>query len=113
MLAGGATASAPLSVESASPGFWRGTWIALLVGILTWLNPLVLFNAHAWPQWDIWPMPFFLFAVYFALRRWWLAAGLLIGFGPVFKGQILMVGWALMSLFTAGFCTGINPELYK
>jgi hypothetical protein len=25
----------------------------------------------------------------------------------------LMVGWALMSLFTAGFCTGINPELYK
>ncbi len=24
----------------------------------------------------------------------------------------LMVGWALMSLFTAGFCTGVNPELY-
>jgi hypothetical protein len=28
-------------------------------------------------------------------------------------GVGLMVGWALMSLFTAGFCTGINPELYK
>ncbi|BDE00721.1 hypothetical protein [Mycolicibacterium fortuitum] len=24
----------------------------------------------------------------------------------------LMVGWALVSLVTAGFCTGINPELY-
>ncbi|OLO98602.1 hypothetical protein BVU76_30020 [Mycolicibacterium porcinum] len=24
----------------------------------------------------------------------------------------LMVGWALVSLFTAGFCTGVNPELY-
>lgn len=24
----------------------------------------------------------------------------------------LMVGWALMSLFTAGFCTGVNPALY-
>jgi hypothetical protein len=25
----------------------------------------------------------------------------------------LMVGWALVSLFTAGFCTGLNPEMYK
>ncbi|WP_396899644.1 hypothetical protein [Mycolicibacterium sp.] len=25
----------------------------------------------------------------------------------------LMVGWALVSLFTAGFCTGINPEMYQ
>ena len=24
----------------------------------------------------------------------------------------LMVGWALVSLFTAGICTGINPEMY-
>lgn len=24
----------------------------------------------------------------------------------------LMVGWALVSLFTAGFCTGINPTMY-
>ncbi|WP_235717886.1 hypothetical protein [Mycolicibacterium goodii] len=25
----------------------------------------------------------------------------------------LMVGWALMSVLTAGFCTGINPEMYR
>ncbi|WP_234816787.1 MULTISPECIES: hypothetical protein [Mycolicibacterium] len=24
----------------------------------------------------------------------------------------LMIGWALVSLFTAGFCTGVNPQLY-
>ncbi len=28
-------------------------------------------------------------------------------------GLGLMIGWALMSLFTVGFCTGINPELYS
>ena len=25
----------------------------------------------------------------------------------------LMIGWALMSVLTAGFCTGINPEMYR
>ena len=74
---------------------WIGTWIALLVAILTWLNPLILFNAHAWPQWDIWPMPFFIFALYCCLRRWWLAAGLIVGIGAGLKGQILTVGWVL------------------
>lgn len=24
----------------------------------------------------------------------------------------LMIGWALVSVFTAGFCTGVNPALY-
>jgi hypothetical protein len=27
-------------------------------------------------------------------------------------GLGLMIGWALTSVFTVGFCTGINPELY-
>jgi hypothetical protein len=27
-------------------------------------------------------------------------------------GLGLMIGWALTSLFTAGFCTGLNPGLY-
>ena len=27
-------------------------------------------------------------------------------------GLGLMIGWALMSVVTAGYCTGINPELY-
>jgi hypothetical protein len=27
-------------------------------------------------------------------------------------GLGLMIGWALTSVFTAGFCTGINPTMY-
>jgi hypothetical protein len=27
-------------------------------------------------------------------------------------GLGLMIGWALTSLFTVGFCTGINPAMY-
>ena len=27
-------------------------------------------------------------------------------------GLGLMIGWAVTSLFTVGFCTGINPEMY-
>ncbi|MED5813837.1 hypothetical protein VST63_15870 [Mycolicibacterium sp. 050232] len=39
---------------------------------------------------------------------------MLVSKNPTAKGLGigLMVGWALVSLFTAGFCTGINPELY-
>ncbi|MEV4456967.1 hypothetical protein ACWEQG_15090 [Microbispora sp. NPDC004025] len=36
------------------------------------------------------------------LRRPW-SRGLGLG---------LMIGWALMTIFTAGFCTGVNPSLY-
>ncbi|MGD9619535.1 MAG: hypothetical protein AB7G47_04500 [Mycolicibacterium sp.] len=28
-------------------------------------------------------------------------------------GLGLMIGWSLTSLFTVGFCTGINPEMYS
>lgn len=78
-----------------NPGFWAGTWIGLVVAILVWFNPLILLNAHAWPQWDVWPMPFFFFALYCCLRRWWLVAGVLLGIGATLKGQILMVAWVL------------------
>jgi hypothetical protein len=37
------------------------------------------------------------------LRRPW-ATGLGLG---------LMIGWALWSIVSAGFCTGLNPELYS
>ncbi|MCP2347104.1 hypothetical protein [Nonomuraea roseoviolacea] len=41
--------------------------------------------------------------VLLVLRRKPWALGLGLG---------LMIGWALASIVTAGFCTGINPELY-
>lgn len=78
-----------------NPNWFIGTGIGLVVSALVWLNPLVLLNAHAWPQWDIWPMPFFLFAVYACFKRFWLTAGLLLGLGATLKGQLLMVAWVL------------------
>lgn len=54
-------------------------------------------------------------AVLLALIAFGGGAALLCSRSPNARGLGigLMVGWALMSLFTAGFCTGINPELYK
>ncbi|BDX31505.1 hypothetical protein TUM20985_20520 [Mycobacterium antarcticum] len=39
---------------------------------------------------------------FIALRRPW-SKGLGIG---------LMIGWALLSITSVGFCTGLNPEMY-
>ncbi|HEX8340295.1 MAG TPA: glycosyltransferase family 87 protein [Tepidisphaeraceae bacterium] len=69
--------------------------LAGAAALLVWFNPASLYEAHAWPQWDIWPMPFFLTALYCGMRRWWLAAGLLIGVASMLKGQILLVAWVL------------------
>ena len=41
-------------------------------------------------------------AVLIALRRPW-AKGLGLG---------LMIGWALLSITSVGYCTGLNPEMY-
>ncbi|MBC7785564.1 MAG: DUF2029 domain-containing protein [Burkholderiales bacterium] len=77
------------------PHAWSGTATALIAACVTWFNPVILYNAHVWPQWDIWPMPFFLFAVYLSLKRWWLPAGILLGIGALLKGQLLMAAWVL------------------
>jgi len=42
-------------------------------------------------------------AVLLALRRPWTKG---LGLG-------LMIGWALTSICTVGFCTGINPSIYQ
>lgn len=82
--------------RNAAPGDrWGAAWLALIAGLLVWFNPALIYEAHAWPQWDIWPMPFFLLALYCGFRRWWLVAGLLIGAGSMLKGQILIVGWTI------------------
>lgn len=42
-------------------------------------------------------------AAFIALRRPW-SKGLGIG---------LMIGWALLSITSVGFCTGLNPQMYS
>ncbi len=54
-------------------------------------------------------------AVLLALIAFGGGATMLFSKNPTTKGLGigLMVGWALVSLFTAGLCTGINPDLYS
>jgi hypothetical protein len=92
--------------------------LALLAGLFLWYDPNLLFNAHVWPQWDVWIIPFYLFAVYFGLTKRWILAGAFLGTGIMFKGQLMLVVpllffWPLFQLrwralleVTAGFALG-------
>lgn len=77
-------------MKSHGPGTWNAMWLPLIGGGLLWFNLAVIMNGHMWPQWDIWLLPWFLWACYFGSRNWWLAAGMTIGLGCMFKGQLLL-----------------------
>jgi hypothetical protein len=90
------------------PGAKRGVWgresawmIALLAALVCWFNPSTLLDAHMWPQWDVWIVPFFLGAVYLGSLEYWFCAGMTLAVGAMFKGQIMMVApvLALWPLF--------------
>ena len=78
--------------------FWRifppehRAWICgLAAAAVVWLEPSMILDAHGWPQWDVWIVPFYLFAVLAALKNRWLACGCLLATGAMFKGQLLLV----------------------
>jgi hypothetical protein len=58
-------------------------------------------DAHVWPQWDVWVLPPFMLTALLATLDWWFAAGLVMGVGVMFKGQILVAApvLALWPLF--------------
>jgi len=72
------------------PGMFVGVWAAMAGALLFWFNPAIIWNAHCWPQWDVWPTPFFLGAVLLASLDWWMAAGICLALGVSLKGQILL-----------------------
>ncbi len=67
----------------------RGVVLGLVSALLFWFNPALIWNAHCWPQWDSWVLPFFLWALLLASLDWWFCAGAIIAAGSMFKGQIL------------------------
>jgi hypothetical protein len=69
----------------------RGWVCGLLAASVTWLEPSLILDAHAWPQWDVWILPFYLFAALAALTRRWLWCGCLLAVGGMLKGQLLFV----------------------
>ena len=78
-----------------------GLFTAMTAAMLLWFNPAVIFNAHVYPQWDVWLLPPFIFAMYFGMRNWWLPAGIAIGVCAMAKGQILfalplIIAWPLL-----------------
>jgi len=78
--------------------FWRifppehHAWICgLTAAAVVWLEPSMILDAHGWPQWDVWIVPFYLFAVLAALKNRWFFCGCLLAAGAMFKGQLLLV----------------------
>lgn len=77
-------------------------WLPLLAGLFLWFSPAALLASFAWPQWDIWLVPFFLWALWAASVNRWAMAGALLGAGAMFKGQLLafapiFVLWPLLT----------------
>jgi len=58
---------------------------------VAWLEPSMILDAHGWPQWDVWILPFYLFAAFAALKNRWFVCGCLLAAGAMFKGQLLFV----------------------
>jgi hypothetical protein len=67
-------------------------WICgLAAATVAWLEPSMILDAHGWPQWDVWIVPFYLFAVLAALKNRWFFCACLLAAGAMFKGQLLLV----------------------
>lgn len=67
-------------------------WICGLAGAtVAWLNLSMILDAHGWPQWDVWILPFYLFAALAASTNRWFWCGCLLALGAMLKGQLLLV----------------------
>ena len=70
----------------------RRAWICgLAAASVAWLEPSMILDAHGWPQWDVWILPFYLFATLAALKNRWFWCGCLLAVGAMLKGQLLFV----------------------
>ena len=69
----------------------RATISGLAAASVAWLEPSMILNAHGWPQWDVWILPFYVFAALLALKNRWFWCGCLLALGAMLKGQLLFV----------------------
>jgi hypothetical protein len=69
----------------------RASMCGLAAASVAWLEPSMVLDAHGWPQWDVWILPFYLFAALAALKNRWFVCGCLLAAGAMFKGQLLFV----------------------
>ncbi|MDB5327233.1 MAG: hypothetical protein JWM57_2802 [Phycisphaerales bacterium] len=81
---------------------FTGWFAGMLAALLLWFNPAMILNGHAYPTWDIWLIPMFLLALLAALYERWTLAGIAIGLGAMFKGQLffglpIFLAWTLLN----------------
>jgi hypothetical protein len=69
----------------------RASICGLAAASVAWLEPSMILDAHGWPQWDVWILPFYLFTAFAALKNRWFVCGCLLATGAMFKGQLLFV----------------------
>jgi hypothetical protein len=91
----------------------------LAAAAVAWLEPSMILDTHGWPQWDVWIVPFYLFAVLAALKKRWFLCGCLLAAGAMLKGQLLFVApffvlwplwqkrWTRALRVLAGFATTV------
>ena len=69
----------------------RASICGLAAASVAWFEPSMILDAHGWPQWDVWILPFYLFAALAALKNRWFLCGCLLAIGAMVKGQLLFV----------------------
>jgi hypothetical protein len=77
----------------------------LIAALLVWFNPSMLLEAHVWPQWDVWLVPLYLLAMFYASTDWFFPAGICLALGALLKTQMLLVApvFLLWPLFGGRF----------
>jgi hypothetical protein len=78
------------------PRPFRGVIPALVAALLLWFNPAALWDGYVWGQWEVWIIPFYLAAVYFACIDCWFIAGASIAIGAMLKPQLLVAAPVLL-----------------
>jgi hypothetical protein len=78
------------------PQLHRGWACGAVAALLLWFNPMEILVSDAWPQWDAWVLAAFLVAALLASLECWLLAGVVLGIGIMFKGQVALGGPILL-----------------
>ena len=76
------------------PPAHRGWVCGAVAAMLVWLDPMILIDSHAWPQWDVWIVPFIIAMALFASLNWWVLAGMMFGARLSVEGADV-AGWAV------------------
>ncbi|MFZ0917925.1 MAG: hypothetical protein WAN04_13600 [Candidatus Udaeobacter sp.] len=98
------------SLMNRLPQKHRGWICGLAAASAAWLESSMILDAHGWPQWDVWILPFYLFAALAALKNRWFWCGCLLAVGAMLKGQLLFVApfFVLWPLWQKGWLPALR-----